>query len=474
MIDTAVILAAGNGTRLRGVSRGIPKPLVKLAGVPILIRVMRLAQEAGIRRFVIVTGYEAGQIKDAINGNPAISAEVTYIHNDEYKTKSNGVSALKAREAVDGPFALLMADHIFEVETLKRLLRSPIGSDECVLAVDRKIQQVFDLDDATKVVEVDGRVVEIGKELDVYNAVDTGMFACTPALFDALEKTQSEGDGSLSDAITSLAQSGKMQTFDIRDAWWQDVDTPEMRREAEHRLARQLRKPTDGPIARLINRRVSIPISLALTRTPVTPNQISGFNLILGLAAGLAFATTDYMILVLAGIGVQFASIFDGVDGEVARLSFRGSPNGQWVDTITDNITYLALLVGIVVGQFRREPTMMTVWMGVIAFLAIVTGLIIIFQRIHSMGKGSLLDFKIPGSEHVDPVSGGAFWLYRQLLPIARRDVFAFGCMVLAFLNLPGVVFTLWVAGSVVFCIAVIHITSERVQRQLAAATVVE
>ena len=472
MIDTAVILAAGNGTRLRDVTGDLPKPLMPLAGVPILVRVMKLAQEAGIRHFVIVTGYQAESIRSTVDGHPAITADVTFVHNPEYKTRANGVSALCARPVVEGAFALLMADHIFDVDTLKRLLRQPIAGDECVLAVDRKIRSVFDLDDATKVVEQDGHVVEIGKQLESYNAVDTGMFACSGALFDALDETQEDGDSSLSAAIRALAESGRMRTFDISDASWQDVDTPQMRREAERRLGESMRKPSDGPISRMINRRISIPISLALTRTSVTPNQVSFLNLVIGVTAGLLFASTDYVLLMVAGIGVQLASILDGVDGEVARLAHRGTPNGQWIDTVTDNITYLALFAGLITGQFRREPTLLTLWMGGVAFVAILAGLVIIYQRIHSMGKGSLLDFKIPSGEQVDASTARVFWVYRQFLPLVRRDVFAFAFMLLALANLPSLIYSLWVVASVVFCTAVIHISSERVQRQLVPATV--
>ncbi len=473
MIDTAVILAAGNGTRLRGVSGGLPKPLVPLAGVPIIVRVMRAAQDAGIRRFVIVTGHQADRLRTAIAGHPALSAEITWVHNPDYASRSNGTSALAARAAVDAPFALLMGDHIFDVGTLRRLLRTPINPGECILAVDRKISQVFDLEDATKVAELDGRLEAIGKELAAYNAIDTGMFLCTPALFDALRAVQDESDGKLSDAILWLARRGSMRTFDIGKALWQDVDTPAMRREAERRLGETLRKPTDGPISRLINRRISIPISLMLARTGITPNQISAFNLLLGTAAGLLFATTSYPVLALAGILLQSASILDGCDGEVARLTLRQSVRGQWVDTITDNASYIAFLVGLGIGQYRREPTEITVWFGLVALAAVVTGLAVVYHRIHTVGKGSLLDFKIPPRDLVDAGTGRVFWIYEQLLPLIRRDVLAFGCGILALANLPALIYGLCVIGTVMFMVGAIHITSQRVQRQVAPAAAV-
>jgi choline kinase len=96
-----------------------------------------------------------------------------------------------------------------------------------ILAIDRKVSSVFDLDDATKVRLEQNRVVEIGKCLQTYNALDTGMFLCGPVLFDWLDRAVSNGNCSLSDGLRLMAQRGKFNGFDIGDSQWQDVDTPE-------------------------------------------------------------------------------------------------------------------------------------------------------------------------------------------------------------------------------------------------------
>ena len=468
MIDTAVILAAGYGSRLRGVSNGLPKPLVPLVGVPLIIRIMNTAQKAGIRRFVVVTGYEAEQIRVAVSDSPAIDADIEFVHNAHFHDKANGVSVLSASEAVNEPFALLMGDHIFEADVLRRMLNQPLGEDECVLAIDRKIDEVFDLDDATKVVDHNGHISEIEKDLVDFNAVDTGMFACTPALFDRLRVAYDEnGDCSLSDGIRGLARERRMRTFDIGKAVWQDVDTPQMRKEAARRLGESLRKPTDGPVSRMLNRRISIPISRVLSRLHVSPNQISAFNLVIGLITGVLFASSEHVMIAIGGILFQFGSIVDGCDGEVARLTYRQSDYGQWVDTVTDNISYVAFLIGLIVGQFRRVPSMSTAILGVIAVASILTALLIMYQRINAMGKGSLLDFKIPSPDAVVAFDARLFKLYENLRTFVRRDVFALGVCVMAVLNLPGLVFAFWVAGCIGMLGAILHITSGRVQRQL-------
>ncbi len=103
------------------------------------------------------------------------------MENPDYH-KSNGVSALKARNALHGNFLLLMADHIFEPETARTMVRQHLKPGEVILAVDPKIDRVFDLDDATKVRRCGDWIVDIGKDIAEYDALDTGMFLHCVAL----------------------------------------------------------------------------------------------------------------------------------------------------------------------------------------------------------------------------------------------------------------------------------------------------
>ena len=225
-VNQCLILAAGNGSRIASVAGGAPKPLVPLCGVPLLEHVMTSSREAGIERFVIVAGYRADLIRNWLSDRFMDDISITLIENLEYH-KANGVSALAAKKELNQPFLLLMSDHIFESKTAKALLRQPIARDEVILAVDSKIDRVFDLDDATKVRCEGNQIVEIGKDLSRYNALDTGMFLCSSALFNRLESAKKNGDCSLSDGMRKLAQDGNLSAFDIFDGHWLDVDSPQ-------------------------------------------------------------------------------------------------------------------------------------------------------------------------------------------------------------------------------------------------------
>ena len=106
-----------------------------------------------------------------------------------------------------------------------------------LLAVDRNKDDLFDVDDVTKV-KLDGtRIVAIGKTLDDWDGGDTGVMYCTTGLFDALREAAASGRYGLSDGLTVLAGRGRAHVADVSGAWWLDVDTPEAMRLAVERVA---------------------------------------------------------------------------------------------------------------------------------------------------------------------------------------------------------------------------------------------
>lgn len=230
-VNQCLILAAGNGSRIRSISGGLPKPLVDFRGKPIIEHIVQRAHQAGIERFVIVVGYRSALIRDWFEGR-SLDVSVTFVENPDYH-KANGVSALKARNEIRENFLLLMADHLFESETAETLIRQPLASDEVILAVDPNIDRIFDLDDATKVLRNGDRIVDIGKEIAHYDALDTGMFLCGPTVFDRLELAAKEGNYSLSDGMRQMIAEGRLRALEIGEGRWQDLDTPEALAHAE-------------------------------------------------------------------------------------------------------------------------------------------------------------------------------------------------------------------------------------------------
>jgi len=230
-VNRCLILAAGNGTRIKSIANGLPKPLVDFRGKPILEHVIERARQAGIEDVVIVVGYRSDLIRRWLDGR-SLGVSITLVENPDYH-RPNGLSALKARNEIRENFLLLMADHIFEPETARLLLNASLTDGEVILAVDPDIDRVFDLDDATKVLRNGDRIVDIGKEIEHYDALDTGMFLCSPALFDRLDFAVQQGRCSLSDGMRQLIAEGRLRALDIGQRQWQDLDTPEALAHAE-------------------------------------------------------------------------------------------------------------------------------------------------------------------------------------------------------------------------------------------------
>jgi choline kinase len=232
--NRAVILAAGLGSRLAG-EDSVPKPLREVAGVPLIVRIIRALERGGIGEIGIVIGYLGEVLKNGLSGRE-MRAKLSFFDNDEYE-KPNGTSLLKARDFVTGPTLLVMSDHLWSPRLLKSVASCQIGPQESALGVDYRIDDCFDLDDATKVQVQSDRIERIGKSLDRYNALDTGLFLITPALIEALDAVNGPKGCSLSEGVAALASKGRMKAADVGDATWIDVDTPEAHAEAERLLA---------------------------------------------------------------------------------------------------------------------------------------------------------------------------------------------------------------------------------------------
>lgn len=231
-VRRALILAAGRGSRLV-TGETIPKPLKEVAGVPLLVRILRTLQGEGITEAVVVVGYRGEQLKQALLAEPSLALELTFVTNDTWDVGANGMSLLAARDYLDEDVILSMADHLYAPEIVRRLQEADLRG-ACALAIDRDIPRCFDLDDATKV-KLDGnRITGIAKELEVYDAIDTGVFRVNKKLGDALQAVfERRGDASLSDGVRTLSQTGEFVVVDAGDARWIDVDTPEAHARAE-------------------------------------------------------------------------------------------------------------------------------------------------------------------------------------------------------------------------------------------------
>jgi phosphatidylglycerophosphate synthase len=141
---------------------------------------------------------------------------------------------------------------------------------------------------------------------------------------------------------------------------------PEDLRTAESTIRLASYKDTDNKVARF-NRRLSLPISVALIRTPLTANQLSVVLVLIGFYAAWLFSLGHYWTGVLAGFLSLAASVLDGCDGEIARLKYQESALGCWIETFGDYSYYIAIFVGLTIGAVRQTGVEAFYWIGGLA-----------------------------------------------------------------------------------------------------------
>jgi phosphatidylglycerophosphate synthase len=219
------------------------------------------------------------------------------------------------------------------------------------------------------------------------------------------------------------------------------VTTPADLPVAEQIIRRASYKNTDAKIARF-NRRMSLPISIALMPTPLTPNQLSVMLVVIGFYSAWLFSTGHYAAGVLGAFFSLAASVLDGCDGEIARLRYQESALGCWIETFGDYSYYIAIFIGLTIGAVRQTGWEGFYWVGGIALAGTLLSFALLIylrtritagqpERLHAIAKER---FKKAG------VSSWSRIVWRVSF-VATRATMPYGIMAFAILDaLPGIV----------------------------------
>ncbi len=231
----AVIVAAGEGNRLRNISQ--VKPLAMLAGKTLAERALWCCAHADTSGAVLILGYQAETIiehLDQVQQRLPISLE--WIVNDDWRD-GNGTSVRAAKTAVYGDdFILLMCDHVVDPAIVRELVSVHRPADvDLILGVDRRLDNpLVDLADVTRVQERNGRILSIGKSMATYNCFDTGVFRMSSRIFAIIGKLRAQRSSvGISEIVRIVASKGRARAYDIGDRFWIDVDDDRMHALAE-------------------------------------------------------------------------------------------------------------------------------------------------------------------------------------------------------------------------------------------------
>lgn len=226
----AVILCAGVGSRIRPLTDNTPKPLVEIAGKPILGRMMDAICSVGISEVVVITGYRADQITNFLSTNyPKV--QFRFIHNEHFEITNTGYSVLLAEPYVRGEdFIKFDGDVVFEEQVLQMLVDDTASSALCI---DTNIR--LEAEEVKVILDANKRVLEVGKKLDPTKSSGESIGIekiCTkvaPVFFEELHqlmKDASKWQEYYDDTYTTLVVRGvPMHAVDITGLRWVEVDT---------------------------------------------------------------------------------------------------------------------------------------------------------------------------------------------------------------------------------------------------------
>lgn len=322
-------------------------PLLRVATLPVVLRAIPTAKRAGATKFLVVLDSATGpEIRRELEQSRRLPVGVEWLTLPERKV-SLTTTLRKIVERADDHFLLLSSEAIFHSRLLEKILL-PNGHGALALTVGDQPTGIYQFarQTARRVAE------EAPVSLQMLNHLYRWM---------------------------SHRQFLKREEAD--ETFWQPITSPEDLPKAEAKLNRWLFKETDGIFARL-NRKVSIPISRHLIKTPITPNMVTIFTMLVSFASGVFFALGGYVSTLIGALLSYWASILDGVDGEVARLTSQESAFGCWLETVGDYLSYVFIFAGMAIGLSRTSDSIVyPITGGLLLFATVMSTASLIYQR---------------------------------------------------------------------------------------------
>ncbi len=232
----AVVLAAGEGTRLRPLTEDKPKGMVEVAGKPILTHCFESVADLGADELVVVVGYMKEHIIEHY-GDEFEGIPITYAHQREQQGLAHALLAVE--EHIDDDFMLMLGDNIFDANLGDVVSRQQEDRADAAFLVEE-----VPYEDAGRygvcVTNDYGEITEVVEKPEdpPSNLVMTGFYTFSPAIFHAAKLVQpsNRGEYEISEAIDLLIRSGRTIDAIKIEGWRKDIGYPEDREEAETRI----------------------------------------------------------------------------------------------------------------------------------------------------------------------------------------------------------------------------------------------
>ena len=220
------MLAAGDGGRLGAHTARTPKPLLPLGGRPMIAKTQDGQRQAGVPPAAHRHRDPGVQVPHALLRDPH-GLRLDYAWNADFH-RGASLSLRAARSCLGPePFLLVMADHMLSAGIIRRLLEAWRPGGPSLVATDAAPWHAAYIDEATRVaIDCPTRLVTaIGKHIPRWDALDTGAFLLSPAVWQAVEAAPV--DCELGEVYARLAETRQLAAVDVTGETWYDIDTEE-------------------------------------------------------------------------------------------------------------------------------------------------------------------------------------------------------------------------------------------------------
>jgi len=206
----AVILAAGEGKRLRPFTETMPKVMLPVANKPILEHVFDALKDSGITEIILVVGYKKEVIMDYFKDYKKI--KITYVVQDKQLGTAHALS--KAKNHINNSFIVIPGDNIIDNKSITKLVQNK--SEYCILIKEHSLPSKYGV-----VFEKEGKLKEIVEKplQEIGRFISTGIYKFPKTIFTDIEKCRIEGINDLSTVVQNLIEQEKTINTILAESW---------------------------------------------------------------------------------------------------------------------------------------------------------------------------------------------------------------------------------------------------------------
>jgi phosphatidylglycerophosphate synthase len=237
-----------------------------------------------------------------------------------------------------------------------------------------------------------------------------------------------------------------------------DISTRTARRRAAWRLLRASGKPTDGWLSRHIHRKISRLFSYVFLQMGLSANAATLFTFLVGALTGWLMAQTTRSTMIAGAALFWFASVADGIDGEMARLTYSDSHRGEQIDTFVDAATYIVAFAGVTVGWWRQGMGRDGLALAVVVAVGLPAIFLWAMQFVREATGGRVdlkaIEYGVVGAARA--TGAPALRIASIVFVLFRREAVALAFLLVSFVTVQRVVYPALIASALLIIVATI------------------